>query len=223
MSIYVSAQLTAYVIGYIIIQIYEILTIFPNQWNMSLALTQQNHIFVTLMSDNLTPDQRHRNMAAIHSVSTKPELILRKALWRIGFRYRINEKSLPGKPDIVLPKYRTVIFIHGCFWHGHKGCKFYTTPKTNTNFWKGKILRNQERDQDVWRQLEAMGWAVIVVWECELKKNKLDETLDRLSSEILLNGAQHIKRQVERRKAREEYREEMKLRKERATTIKNST
>lgn len=115
------------------------------------------------MPDILTPDQRHRNMAAIHSTSTKPELILRHALWRKGFRYRLNDKRLLGRPDIVFPKYRTAIFVHGCFWHGHKGCKYYTVPKTNTDFWIAKISRNQGRDHEVWRQLEAKGWFVIIV------------------------------------------------------------
>ena len=94
-------------------------------------LQKYSRITVNLqnMSDTLTPDQRHRNMAAIHSASTRPELKLRHALWQLGFRYRMNDRKLPGKPDIVLPKYRTVIFVHGCFWHGHNGCKFYTVPK----------------------------------------------------------------------------------------------
>ena len=90
-------------------------------------------------------------MAAIHSATTKPELKLRLALWRLGIRYLVNEKRLPGKPDIVLPKYRTAIFVHGCFWHGHKNCKNASTPKTNTEFWTAKITRNQQRDQEVWR------------------------------------------------------------------------
>lgn len=137
------------------------------------------------MADVLTPDQRHHNMAAIHSASTKPERKLRLALWRLGFRYCVNDKMLPGKPDIVLPKYRTVIFIHGCFWHGHKDCKYYTVPKTNTDFWKAKVARNQERDQEVWRQLEAKGWSVIIVWECQLKKAALDETIGRVRTEML--------------------------------------
>ena len=159
------------------------------------------------MSDTLTPDQRHRNMAAIHSASTKPELKLRQALWRLGFRYRVNDKKLPGKPDIVLPRYRTVIFVHGCFWHGHKDCKFYTVPKTNTEFWTAKITRNKERDQEVWRQLEAKGWSVIIVWECQLKKAALDETIGRVRAEILRNGELYLSAQEERRRSREAYRQ----------------
>lgn len=122
------------------------------------------------MADTMTEAQRHYTMSQVHSASTKPELRLRNALWHLGFRYRVNVKRLPGTPDIVLPKYRTVIFVHGCFWHGHKDCKNYTVPKTNTDFWTAKIARNQHRDQEVWRQLEAQGWTVIIVWECQLKK-----------------------------------------------------
>ena len=167
------------------------------------------------MSDNHPPVQRHRNMAAIHSASTKPELTLRLALWHQGFRYRINDKSLPGRPDIVLPKYRTVIFVHGCFWHGHKDCRYYTVPQTNTEFWMAKIARNQERDQEVWRKLEAKGWSVVIVWECQLKKANIDSTVARVAEEIVRNGEAYRCAQHERRKVREEYRQERKERKQR--------
>ena len=160
------------------------------------------------MADVLTPSQRHRNMAAIHPSSTKPELRMRSALWHLGFRYRVNVKSLSGKPDIVLPRYRTVVFIHGCFWHGHKDCKFASIPKTNTDFWTAKITRNQERDQEVWRQLESKGWYVIIVWECQLKKAVLDETINRVAAEIVKNGERYSNSQIERRAAREMYRKE---------------
>lgn len=159
-------------------------------------------------------------MAAIHSASTKPELCLRHALWSQGFRYRVNDRRLPGKPDIVLPKYHTAIFIHGCFWHGHKGCKYYTVPKTNTDFWAAKVARNQEHDQEVWRQLEAKGWFVIIVWECELKKAVLDETIARIEAEIRQNGEILRQAQDDRRKAREAYRQEQKARNERIERIK---
>ncbi len=172
------------------------------------------------MPDVLNPDQRHRNMAAIHSASTKPELKLRLALWRMGFRYRVNEKRLPGTPDIVLSKYRTAVFVHGCFWHGHKGCKYYTVPKTNTEFWKAKVARNQERDQDVWRQLEAKGWYVIIVWECELKKNAFEETVDRVSKEIIQNGEAYKSAQEERRRSRETWRQMRKAQHEKEAAIK---
>lgn len=165
------------------------------------------------MSDVLIPDQRHQNMAAIHSSNTKPEVKLRHALWGLGFRYRVNDKRLPGSPDIVLPKHRTVIFVHGCFWHGHKGCKNYTVPKTNTDFWVAKVKRNQERDQEVWRKLEAKGWSVIIVWECELEKNRLPDTVAHVSAEIKANGALYQQRKVERRAERERRREERAMEK----------
>ena len=171
------------------------------------------------MPDTLTQDQRHRNMAAIRSVSTKPELKLRHALWHQGFRYRVNDKRLPGKPDIVLPKYRTVVFVHGCFWHGHKDCKYYTVPETNKEFWVAKVARNQERDQEVWRSLEAKGWSVIIVWECQLKKANLDETIKRVAAEIVRNGEVYRAAQEERRIARDEYRRERKARKEREQAL----
>ena len=172
------------------------------------------------MSDVLTPAQRHRNMAAIHSVSTKPELELRHALWRLGFRYRANDKRLPGKPDIVLPKYHTVIFVHGCFWHGHKDCPYYTVPKTNTDFWTAKIARNQERDQDTWRQLEAKGWDVIIVWECELKKQRLQGTIEATATAIRKNGEILRSAQDDRRKSREEYKKQRLMQKERESSLK---
>ena len=171
------------------------------------------------MSDNHTPEQRHRNMAAVHSTSTKPELNLRRALWRQGFRYRVNDKRLPGKPDIVLPKYRSVVFVHGCFWHGHKDCKYYSVPKTNKEFWVAKVARNQERDQEVWRKLEAKGWSVIIVWECQLKKAVLEDTVNRVAAEIRHNGEILRCAQNDRRKAREEYRLERKIRKEREQSL----
>ena len=171
------------------------------------------------MSDIYTPFQRHLNMATIHSASTKPELLLRHALWRRGFRYRVNDRRLPGSPDIVLPKYHSVIFVHGCFWHGHKDCKNYTVPKTNTEFWVAKVARNQERDQEVWRKLEAKGWSVIIVWECQLKKANLDETIDRVAAEVFQNGKDYCAAKEERRITREAYLREMKARKEREQAL----
>lgn len=167
----------------------------------------------------LTPSQRHRVMASIHSASTKPELKLRHALWHQGFRYRINDKRLPGRPDIVLPKYRTVVFMHGCFWHGHKGCPTSHIPKTNTEFWETKVARNQERDQEVWRKLEALGWSVIIVWECQLKKAVLEETVSRVADEIRHNGDVFRMTQNSRQKAREEYMIDRKTRKEREQSL----
>jgi len=152
--------------------------------------------------------------------NTGPELTLRHALWNQGFRYRVNDKRLPGTPDVVLPKYRTVIFVHGCFWHGHKDCKNATTPKSNTEFWKTKITRNQQRDQEVWRQLEAKGWSVIIVWECRLKKAVLEETVGRVKEEIIRNGESNRNALEERRASREVYLHARCKQKEREAAMK---
>lgn len=119
-------------------------------------------------------------MAAVRSKNTRPEMIVRKWLWSHGYRYRLNHPRLPGKPDIVMRKYRTCIFVNGCFWHGHEGCRYYRIPKSNTEFWVKKIRRNQERDREVCRQLAAMGWHSIVIWECELKPLLRTNTLESL-------------------------------------------
>ncbi len=120
-------------------------------------------------------------MAAIKGKNTKPEMIVRRYLWHCGFRYRTNNPRLPGHPDIVLRKYRTCIFVNGCFWHGHDNCRSYIVPKTNMDFWVRKILRNKERDKETQQQLARMGWHCITVWECELKKNKREQTLASLA------------------------------------------
>ena len=133
------------------------------------------------MTDVRTSQRRHNNMAAIHGKDTKPEMVVRRWLWGHGFRYRLNHPRLPGKPDIVMRKYRTCIFVNGCFWHGHEGCKYYTIPKTNTEFWVAKIRRNQERDLKVQHELAAMGWHSITIWECELKPKVRVKTLESLA------------------------------------------
>ena len=143
------------------------------------------------MTDVQTPLQRHNTMSAIRGKNTKPEMIVRRGLWKRGFRYRLNYKRLPGHPDLVLRKYKTCIFINGCFWHGHEGCKYYTVPKTNTEFWVNKVQRNKERDERVKHELNAMGWNCITVWECELKSAKREATLQSLAftlNEIFLNN-----------------------------------
>ena len=132
------------------------------------------------MADVHNIEQRHKNMAAIRAKDTKPEIIVRKYLWSHGFRYRLNHPRLPGKPDIVLRKYRTCIFVNGCFWHKHEGCKYFVVPKTRTEFWMNKVNRNQERDIEVKKKLASMGWHSITIWECELKPNKKDATLQSL-------------------------------------------
>ena len=125
-------------------------------------------------------------MSKIHSCETKPEDNVRKFLFSEGFRYRKNDKRYPGKPDIVLPKYKTAIFINGCFWHGHKNCKAAKLPVTNTDFWKNKITENIERDKQNNDKLKNSGWNVIVLWQCELKNEKLKQKrLEKLLSEII--------------------------------------
>lgn len=123
-------------------------------------------------------------MSCIKGKGTKPEEIVRKYLFSQGFRYRKNDKRLPGTPDIVLPKYKTVIFVNGCFWHGHEGCKYFVWPKNNADFWKKKIEDNISRDHISIKLLEAQGWNVIIVWECELKKVSIDETLKKLKENL---------------------------------------
>ena len=130
--------------------------------------------------DKLTKEQRHRCMASIRGKDTKPELLVRRFLFSRGFRYRLNHPRLPGRPDIVLRKYRTVIFVNGCFWHGHEGCKNYVVPKSNTEFWTAKIERNRARDIDEQHELAAMGWHCITVWECQLKPAIRKNTLKSL-------------------------------------------
>ena len=128
---------------------------------------------------------RSYNMSQIKSKNTKPEEKVRKYLFSKGFRYRKNDKRLLGTPDIVLPKYKTVIFVNGCFWHGHSGCKYFVMPKTNTEFWSKKINKNIERDSRQIRELKDRGWNVIVIWECELKSMNTEHSLSMLEKRIL--------------------------------------
>jgi len=120
--------------------------------------------------DHLSSEKRSWNMSRIRSKDTGPEMRVRSALHRAGYRFRLHVKDLPGKPDIVLPKYKTVIFVHGCFWHRHKGCSNATMPSTNQEFWKEKFKRNVDRDKREQAELKKLGWNVIVVWECEVEK-----------------------------------------------------
>ena len=136
------------------------------------------------MADVHTPEVRSYDMSHIKGKDTKPEVIVRKYLFSQGFRYRKNDPRLPGKPDIVLPKYKTVIFVNGCFWHKHEGCKYFVWPKSNTEFWQQKIADTVERDNREYKQLEELGWRIIVVWECELKSKVQKERLERLCHEI---------------------------------------
>lgn len=127
---------------------------------------------------------RSYNMSQIKGKNTKPEELVRKYLFSQGFRYRKNDKRLPGSPDIVLPKYKTVIFINGCFWHGHEGCKYFVWPKSNEEFWKNKIETNIARDKKKIAALEQLGWKAIVVWECQLKPTVRENTLMTLNRRI---------------------------------------
>lgn len=121
------------------------------------------------MTDHLTKEKRSWNMSRIRSKDTKPEIIVRSLLHHLGYRFRLHSKKLPGKPDIVLTKYKTVIFVHGCFWHRHEGCSRATMPKSNKGYWTAKFERNVQRFKDVSEQIKSLGWKVIVIWECEVK------------------------------------------------------
>ena len=131
-------------------------------------------------------ETRSYNMSCIKCKNTKPEEMVRKFLFSKGFRYRKNDKRLPGSPDIVIPKYKTVIFVNGCFWHGHEGCKYFVWPKSNKEFWENKIKTNIERDNKKINQLEELGWKVIIVWECELKKDVFLTSMEKLLNDICL-------------------------------------
>ncbi len=135
------------------------------------------------MSDKLTPEKRSWNMSRIKGKDTKIEVEVRKYLFSKGYRFRKNDKRYPGKPDIVLPKYHVAIFVHGCFWHRHEGCKDATTPKTRTEFWLEKFDKNVKNDQIKQEKLRELGWKVIVIWECELKRS-FQETMDKVEKEL---------------------------------------
>jgi len=136
------------------------------------------------MADVHDKETRSYNMSRIKGKDTKPEILVRKYLFAHGFRYRLHDKNLPGKPDIIFPKYKTVIFINGCFWHGHKGCRYFILPATRTEWWLQKIKGTQRRDKEAEITLNVRGWKVITVWECELKEGKKDMTLANLVWEV---------------------------------------
>ncbi len=138
------------------------------------------------MADVMTRERRSRCMAAIHGRDTKPEMTVRRFLFAKGLRYRVNNRKLPGSPDVVLKKYKTVVFIDGCFWHGHEGCKYYRLPKSNTDFWRHKIAMNIARDYANNVDLRLAGWRVIRVWECEVRtKANREATLEHIYSAIV--------------------------------------
>lgn len=153
-------------------------------------------------------------MSHIRSKDTRPEIILRRELFRRGFRFRKNFRSLPGTPDIVLPKYRTCIFVNGCFWHGHRGCTKYTVPKTNEQFWREKVARNIARDELNAQRLDTLAWTVITVWECELSKKNLDATISRIGAELQAAMAKYGNYLAIRRNNREFAREQARKHRE---------
>lgn len=147
------------------------------------------------MSDTLSQTQRSYNMSRIRGKNTKPEILVRKGLHARGFRFRLHDRKLPGSPDIVLPKYGVAIMVNGCFWHGHKGCRYATKPKSNMQFWDAKIARNRHRDEVTEAHLQALGWHVVTIWECELKgKSLATSRLDELVEEIRAAGVALLER-----------------------------
>lgn len=136
------------------------------------------------MSDVHDKATRSFNMSQIKAKNTKPEMLVRRFLHAQGFRYKLHDKTLPGKPDLVLPKYRAVIFVHGCFWHGHEGCRYFVVPKTRTDWWVNKIVTNTTNDKAAIEALQQAGWKIIVIWECELKPSVMNETLTGIKNLI---------------------------------------
>ena len=137
------------------------------------------------MADVHSIETRSYNMSQIKGKNTKPEEKVRKFLFSQGFRYRKNVRELPGKPDIVLPKYKTCIFVNGCFWHKHEGCKYFVWPKSNIEFWKNKLNKNCDRDKVTYSKLKQLGWNVVIVWECELKKEVFNDTMTNVRNRIM--------------------------------------
>ena len=137
------------------------------------------------VADKFSKEKRSYIMSRIRGKDTKPEILVRSYLFRRGLRFRKNDRRYPGSPDVVLPKYRTIVFVHGCFWHLHEGCKYARIPKSNVEYWENKLYRNRERDEQNKKELEDMGWTIITVWECQLKKDKQDETLEELYNQII--------------------------------------
>ena len=136
------------------------------------------------MTDVHSKETRSYNMSRIRSKNTKPEILVRKFLFSKGFRFRLHDKKLPGKPDIILPKYKIAIFVHGCFWHGHENCKYFVLPKTRTEWWFNKIQINKNNDDKNKIELSVKGWEVIQIWECELKSKVVNKTLEKLINYI---------------------------------------
>ena len=161
------------------------------------------------MADKFSSTQRKYCMSRIRGKNTKPEILVRKGLHARGFRFRLHNKKLPGSPDIVLPKYGVAIMVNGCFWHGHKGCRYATKPKSNVEFWELKILRNRHRDEVTNAHLEALGWHVITVWECELRTGtQLTDRLNSLAEEIRYAGDLKKDKEIFKRQSKAAVRRE---------------
>ena len=162
------------------------------------------------MSDKLTKQQRHHCMSRIRGKNTKPEILVRKGLHARGFRFRLHNKKLPGSPDVVLPKYGVAIMVNGCFWHGHKGCRYANEPKSNVDFWQAKIARNRHRDEVTSAHLEALGWHVVTIWECELRgTDKSARRIDELVKEIYDAGLIKQKRDAQIKVSRQEEKQRL--------------
>ena len=168
-----------------------------------------------------TPESRSYNMSRIRSKDTGPEIEMRKALHALGYRFRKNVRELPGSPDIVLPKYRTAIFVNGCFWHGHEGCSKFVMPKTNVAFWENKIQNNRQRDILNCQRLEALAWNAITVWECELSKKRFSDTLESVMEQMTRNLASWESYKCRRKEDRQFAREQSRIRKELLTQIES--
>ncbi|MBO5808891.1 MAG: DNA mismatch endonuclease Vsr [Bacteroidales bacterium] len=157
-------------------------------------------------SKNLSMNRMAFDMSRIRSKDTKPEILVRKGLHARGFRFRLQDRRLPGRPDIVLPKWGVVIMVNGCFWHGHKGCRYASRPKSNIEYWLPKIERNIHRDEVTSAHLEALGWKVLTVWECELRRD-LDVRLDALAEDVRMAGRMRMEQDSIMRRNRKEYKE----------------
>ena len=171
------------------------------------------------MADTLSKEKRSALMSRIHSSDTVPEKKVRSALWKRGFRYRLNSKALPGSPDIVLPKYRTVVFVNGCFWHGHENCSLSSIPKTNTEWWSNKLRNNRRRDALVSAHLEGLGWSVETVWECETVPAKIEERMDNLEKKIRANRFTYLARKAQAKARRIEDQDRERERKAREEAL----
>lgn len=143
------------------------------------------HVRVDFHGRQIQREKRSYIISRIRSNDTKPEIFIRSYLFRRGLRLRKNDRRYPGSPDVVLPKYRTIVFVRGCFWHLHEGCKYYKIPNSNVEYWENKLYRNREREEQNKKELEDMGWIIITVWECQLKKDKREETLKKLYNQIV--------------------------------------